>query len=128
MNSGPPSVIKTDGGPEFMKDFIEDCNQHAIFHHVTDAHAPWQNGRTERKGGFIKRQVYRTTVAIGGIQTRREQKMVVHECVLASNRFFNRSGFSPMQRVFGFTLRMPRTLTSDDPVDPYEMPLDARDD
>ena len=27
---GEPEVLITDGGPEFKKDFIEYCNQHAI--------------------------------------------------------------------------------------------------
>ena len=125
---GPPEVLITDGGPEFKGAFTEACNRLAIFRRMTDAHAPWQNGRTERKGGFIKRQVSRTAQSIGGVQNLDEQKQVVYECLQAANRFYNRSGFSPMQRVFGVAMRLPRSLTSDDPIDPYEVVMDSQED
>ena len=39
-------------------------------------------------------------------------------CVQARNRYFNRSGYSPNQRVFGTNHRLPDSLLSDDAIDP----------
>ena len=36
------------------------------------------------------------------------------ECNAAKNRLSNRSGYSPLQRVFGIGHRLPADLTSDD--------------
>ena len=43
--------------------------------------------------------------------------VVVPERLDAVNRFSNRSGYSPQQRAFGTTARLPACLLSDDPVD-----------
>ena len=43
------------------------------------------------------------------------------ECAAVRNRYNNRSGFSPMQRVFVTTTRLPASISSDDPIDPSYM-------
>ena len=40
--------------------------------------------------------------------------MIVAECNSTKNRLFNRSGYSPLQRVFGIAHRLPGDVTSDD--------------
>ena len=44
------------------------------------------------------------------------------------SRYQKRSGFSPMQRVFGFTQRLPATLLSGDPIDPEYLSTDPAQD
>ena len=41
-------------------------------------------------------------------------KIMIAECNAAKNRLSNRSGFSPLQRVFGMSHRLPADLASDD--------------
>ena len=41
-------------------------------------------------------------------------KQLAMECNAAKNRLSNRSGYSPLQRVFGIGHRLPADLTSDD--------------
>ena len=41
-------------------------------------------------------------------------RLMVVEVVSAKNRMSNRSGYSPLQRVFGIGHRLPADLTSDD--------------
>ena len=47
----------------------------------------------------------------------RENDELVYQCVAARNRYANRSGYSPDQRVFGSSNRLPRSLLSDDLLD-----------
>eukprot|EP00959_Pyramimonas_sp_CCMP1952_P192815 4031900-Pyramimonas_sp.AAC.1 len=51
---GPPEVVMSDGGPEFQGAFERGCEHLGCFQHVCDATSPWQNGRCERHGGWIK--------------------------------------------------------------------------
>ena len=39
-------------------------------------------------------------------------------CCAVRNRYNNLSGFSPMQRVLGYTARLPNSILSDDGIDP----------
>ena len=48
-----------------------------------------------------------------------ELNVLKDECLSAKNRYTNRSGFSPMQRVYGYTHRRPSALTSDDAIEPH---------
>ena len=53
---GPPLVLISDPGPEFIgKDFKDWCDSASILLHVNDTEAPWQNVRTERHGNIFKK-------------------------------------------------------------------------
>ena len=114
---GMPEILVVDPGTEFQGYFAEQTAANGCAQLPTDARAPWQNGRTERAGKEWKRQF---TIA-----RRKEAPTNDSEyqtlgllCCSIRNRYNNRSGFSPMQRVFGFTHRLPNSLLSDDPIDP----------
>ena len=49
-------------------------------------------------------------------------------CSAARNRYMNRSGYSPIQRVFGFSTRLPSSLLSDDAIDPAYLHVDPIQD
>ena len=51
---GAPHFMITDGGAEFQERFARGLKQFGVLHHVTDANSPWQNGRVERHGGWVK--------------------------------------------------------------------------
>ena len=52
----------------------------------------------------------------------------MYEVEAARNRFGDRSGFSPMQRLLGWSLRLPGSMLSDDPLDPQLMVQSAGDE
>ena len=52
----------------------------------------------------------------------------VKETCVARNRFYNRSGFTPYQRAFGYNPRMPASLLSDDILDPILVNISAAED
>ena len=114
---GMPEIIVVDPGTEFQGYFAEQTASHGVALLPTDARAPWQNGRTERAGKEWKRQfnLARRTEAP---ESDAEFETLGMLCCSIRNRYNNRSGFSPMQRVFGFTQRLPASLLSDDPIDP----------
>eukprot|EP00959_Pyramimonas_sp_CCMP1952_P384077 8049375-Pyramimonas_sp.AAC.1 len=49
-------------------------------------------------------------------------------CCPVQNHCQNRSGYYPMQRVFGFTQHLSATLLSDDPIDPECLSTDPIED
>jgi len=124
---GMPEVMVVDPGLEFQGYFAEMSASYGISILPTDARAPWQNGRTERAGKEWKRQFK--------IARRKEEPLNDEEWVAlgelvcgARNRYNNRSGYSPMQRVFGFSTRLPASLQSDDIIDPQYLSEDPLDD
>ena len=114
---GFPEIAVVDPGGEFMGYFAEMLNHNGTAILPTDARSPWQNGRTERAGKEWKRQF---KLARRKDEPRNHQEWVAlgELCCSMRNRYNNRSGFSPMQRVFGFNTRLPSSLLSDDIIDP----------
>ena len=94
--------------------------------HAIDARSPWQNGKTERAGGIFKKKrslLLEEVVAT----TEAEFNQCVCETQIARNRYMNKSGFSPYQRVFGYTPRLPASLASDDVLSPMLVQESATD-
>ena len=114
---GCPDVIVLDPGLEFEGHFAEMSHAHGIVILPTDARSPWQNGRTERAGGLWKHQ-FNIAIRKCTPVNQSEFEALGMMCCAARNRYCNRSGFSPAQRVFGFTPRLPNSLHSDDAIDP----------
>ena len=81
------------------------------------ARAPWQQGRVERHGGLMKELIEKCRNELPPTSMT-ELVVIVRECECAKNRFSNRSGFSPMQRMTGQWPRMPGSLMSDEELDP----------
>ena len=51
---GIPETILCDGGSEFKQAFERSAEQFGLMQIITDAASPWQNGRVERHGGWVK--------------------------------------------------------------------------
>ena len=77
------------------------------------ARAPWQNGRTERRGGIAKGVLSKLKDQMNP-GDREEWVQCLNAVEAAKNRMFNRSGFSPSQRQLGQNIRLPGSLMSDD--------------
>jgi len=124
---GMPEVLVLDPGTEFQGYFSEMAASHGCAVLPTDPRAPWQNGRTERAGKEWKKQFR--------LARRKDEPLNDDEfvalgelCCSMRNRYNNRAGFSPMQRVFGFTHRLPGSLLSDDVIDPQYLSEDPLQD
>ena len=114
---GCPDILVLDPGLEFEGYFAEHAQAYGITILPTDRESPWQNGRTERAGGLWKTQLKLATRKFTLVDDS-EWLALGDMCVQSRNRYYNRSGFSPMQRVFGTTQRLPGSILSDDPIDP----------
>ncbi|CAE6964999.1 GIP [Symbiodinium sp. CCMP2592] len=114
---GPPMMVVCDQGTEFTgKDFLDLMNDNGTVVHFTDTASPWQNSRTEKAGGIFKSRLAKVCQD-AAVTTDRDYKIAVAETAMIHNMYYDRSGFSPQQRVFGTNLRVPASLLSDDYVD-----------
>ncbi|CAL1154344.1 unnamed protein product [Cladocopium goreaui] len=114
---GIPQVVIVDQGREFGKEFASLVSDSGSLLRVIGARAPWQQGKTERHGGLAKEifdKVKEDVVPASDLEWRQ----CIHAVEAAKNRLFNRSGFSPAQRQFGYNMRLPASLGSDDEFDP----------
>ena len=112
-----PEIIVMDPGTEFKAHFAEQAAGNGSLVLPTDPRAPWQNGRTERAGKEWKIQ-FRLARDKETPQNYREWRVLGLQCCASRNQYQNRSGFSPHQRVFGMSMRLPGSLLSDDAIDP----------
>ena len=113
---GAPSLIISDGGNEFKGSFERGVEQLGCLHHVCAPESPWQNAKSERHGGWLKRRIQqeidsgRCTFA-----SLSEMDEFLSAITAAKNRWFNHGGHTPVQLVFGELPRVPAELLSDHP-------------
>ena len=86
---GVPEVMISDGGPEFAGIFARRAEQSAIYHHVTDAESPWQNGRVERHGQWIQDLMVKA-LETRAITTQADLETMGYELVGQKNRYLHR--------------------------------------
>eukprot|EP00971_Amphidinium_carterae_P289001 5738574-Amphidinium_carterae.2 len=108
---GTPEAILADGGPEFQQSFAEMCERMSILLIITDPESPWQAGRVERHGGWVKE------LAEAEISSRQlilkdgvELNAFLCELTAAKNAHFNRGGYTPLQLVYGRNPQIPGEL------------------
>lgn len=112
---GLPEVLISDGGGEFRYEFERSVEQVGILQVISDASSPWQNGRAERHGGWIKTRIEQEIQSGQSIvQSAKELEMLIVSLVSHKNRWFHRGGFSPYQLTFGSNPRIPLELLGDD--------------
>jgi hypothetical protein len=110
---GMPELVVCDQGRGFMSSFCRKVNEGGAIIHTIGARNPWQQDRTERHGGLAKGILKRV---VGQVPPK--WVTCVYEVVGAKNRMFNRSGYSPVQKQIGMNVRLPGSLSGDDPYDP----------
>eukprot|EP00435_Cladocopium_sp_Y103_P038659 s4112_g10.t1 len=111
---GVPEVMVTDGGMEFRGRFERGLEQLSMLHNVTDIQSPWQNGRVERHGQWIKDRVEMEMASGTSIlENLNDLDNLIMELVSCKNIWFSRGGYSPAQIVYGRNPRLPPELLSD---------------
>jgi hypothetical protein len=112
---GLPETLICDQGSEFKGHFERGLEQVGTFQAVIDGAAPWQNGKTERHGSWLKTRLEEElqsgqTIVRSSIELETLAQLVTSH----KNRWFHRGGYSPYQLVFGVNPRVPLELLSDD--------------
>lgn len=95
---GHPEVITCDAGREFLGEFINRASDEGIVAHQIGSKAPWQQGKTERRGHFKELLDKARSEVV--VQDLRDLQRLMAEVEMAKNRYSNRSGFAPLQRKF----------------------------
>ena len=123
---GVPELLICDQGPEFAgEQFVEYMSQMGAAVHYTDGSSPWKNGRAERAIGTVKRKI--KTVVQETSATEEELDLVVSQVVAGHNSLYDRHGYSPNQRLFGRSLRLPGSLMATDKWDQEMIQASAGD-
>ena len=110
---GPPEIVVSDGGMEFRGRFERGLEQFGVMQSVTDQESPWQNGRAERHGLWVKDRIEMELSGGAILRTLEDLKVLAMELVAYKNGWFNRGGYSPAQLVYGKNPRLPAELLSD---------------
>eukprot|EP00971_Amphidinium_carterae_P184897 3671113-Amphidinium_carterae.1 len=99
---GAPKLCITDAGTEFTGKSFK-VGMLGVYQYVCDTRAPWQNGRTERSGGELKRQIkYLLDKLQPEPQNREEIDEIISQACMVRNQSVQKGGYSPMQRLFGY--------------------------
>ena len=107
---GLPRTMVVDQGSEFRGYFSMACGMHGSTLSVCNAESPWENSRTERSGGTIKR-MSELMFSQAAPTTMQETISCVYSACQAKNRHIDVSGCSPTQRVLGLSPPLPGVLT-----------------
>ena len=92
---GRPMLIIADEGKEFVgSQFKEFTNANSGLLHIIDVKAPWQNGRTGRRGDIYKKIFERARWMHSPSGLVAHQHLVL-ECNAAENRLSKRSSYFP---------------------------------
>ena len=114
---GLPETVTSDGGSEFRHHFERCLEQVGVLQIISDAASPWQCGRVERHGAWVKEKAEQEVQSGQSVvQTPEDLSELIKQLVMNKNRFFHRGGYSPSQLVFGANPRVPMELLSDDPL------------
>ena len=106
---GPPQRVYSDLGREFRGAFELGAELDSTYIEPGSLEMPTQRSITERAGKSFK-EVFQKTLAQHTCQRREEWLELVDITVMVCNRLINKSGFSPVQRVLGYSPRVPGSL------------------
>ena len=109
---GPPRRVMVDLGTEFLAEFRREAEIDGAEVIPSPVEAPNQRGLTERAGGLFKNMLYRAMQDFA-CSNEPEWRELVDTTCLMRNRLMMRSGYSPIQRVIGYSPRLPAGLHSD---------------
>ena len=110
---GPPKNIALDLGREFEGSFALRAETDGSFIDPSSVESPFQRGITERNGKTFKLMLSKA-MEQHVCRDQREWEELVDIVVFQKNRLLMRNGFSPIQRVIGFTPKIPGGLLSGD--------------
>ena len=112
---GAPHLLVTDSGNEFRGAFERGLEFQGILQHAIHPECPWQNGKAERHGGWLKDRLDSELQSGRCVFTNLEELDEFIAAILSTkNRWLNKGGFTPAQLVFGELPRIPGELLAED--------------
>eukprot|EP00435_Cladocopium_sp_Y103_P026085 s4658_g6.t1 len=112
---GAPQMILCDAGNEFKRAFERGLEHMGIYQHVIHPESPWENGFTERHGGWIKDRMDREiNSGRSVVQVLSDLDELLSCLTSAKNNWLNKGGYTPSQLVFGQLTRVPGELLAED--------------
>eukprot|EP00971_Amphidinium_carterae_P348362 6490448-Amphidinium_carterae.1 len=112
---GYPRRVIVDQGSEFKHHLRQQLEQQCCQLWVSNAQSPWENGVCERAGGRLK-ELMELTFEETEPHDSNDVRDAMIAAMYAHNRFTDRSGFTPYQRVTGCLPRASTDLLAvDDP-------------
>eukprot|EP00435_Cladocopium_sp_Y103_P049590 s3051_g15.t1 len=123
---GPPTKLYVDLGREFLGAFELGAEQDSTIVEPSSLEMPTQRGITERAGRSFK-EVFSRTLQQYACQDEEEWRQLVDVANMTCNRLMNKSGYSPIQRVLGYSPRIPGGALSGGANDLATMSLRAGD-
>eukprot|EP00913_Durusdinium_trenchii_P016808 g15798.t1 len=112
---GMPQLVVCDSGNEFRGPFERGLELAGVLQHVILPECPWQNGRAERHGGWLKNRL--DSELHGGrcnLESLEELDEFLAALTSVKNRWLCRGGYTPAQLVFGELPRIPGELLAED--------------
>ena len=106
---GPPTKLYPDLGREFKGAFELGAELDSTILEPSALEMPTQRGITERAGRSFKEVLSRTMMNYA-CRSEEEWEQLVDIANMTCNRLMNKSGYSPIQRVLGYTPRIPGGL------------------
>ncbi|CAE7259161.1 RE1, partial [Symbiodinium sp. CCMP2456] len=106
---GPPKKVMLDLGSEFKAEFKRQIEADGSETVPGALEAPTQRGLTERAGGVFKDILYKAMMTYKCNSTEEWRELVDVAC-MTRNRLLLRAGYSPIQRVIGYSPRLPGGL------------------
>ena len=103
---GPPQRLYTDLGKEFRAAFQEGAELDSTFIDPGALEMPTQRSITERAGKTFK-LIFEKALDGHTCQNEEEWRDLVDITAMTVNRLVNKSGYSPIQRVLGYSPRVP---------------------
>ena len=103
---GPPQRLYTDLGKEFRAAFQEGAEFDSTYIEPGALEMPTQRSITERAGKTFK-AIFEKALDSHVCQDESEWRDLVDVTAMTVNRLVNKSGFSPVQRVRGYSPRIP---------------------
>ena len=108
---GPPRRLMIDLGPEYKAQFRKQAEQDGSETIPSSVEPPYQRGLTERAGGIFKNILYKAMQDYH-CENENEWKELVDVACMTRNRLLLRAGYSPIQRVLGYSPRLAGGLLS----------------
>ena len=109
---GPPKILLNDLGSEFKQEFTAKAERDDTEVNPASLEMPSQRGLTERAEQILKEMLYKA-MATHKPENFSEWLALVDITCFTKNRLLMRAGYSPIQRVMGYSLRLPGGLLSD---------------
>ena len=106
---GVPTRVYGDLGGEFKSVFVQMLEEDGSEFVPSSLESPQQRGLVERAGQTYKNILYKTMNTVS-CETDEAWKDAVDTTCMVRNRLLLRGGYSPIQRVLGYTPRLPGEL------------------